>query len=97
MPHWTRAQRFDRDYAKLPADVKRRFHDVVRTSFVPDVDAGTFRPGLRVKRVRGTRGVFEMTFAPDGRATWEYGPPREPGVPHVRWRRIGSHDVLGDP
>jgi hypothetical protein len=30
-------------------------------------------PGLRVKGVQGAEGVFEMTWADDGRATFEHG------------------------
>jgi hypothetical protein len=53
-----------------------------------------FPPGLRVKRVRGTRDVWEITFAPDGRATFAYGEEVIPGTPHIIWRRVGTHDVL---
>jgi hypothetical protein len=44
------------------------------------------RRGLRVKRVQATSGVFEMTWAPDGRATWQYGTPVRPGLRHIRLR-----------
>ena len=88
--------RFDKDWADLdPAD-KQRFKRAV-SNFNADVVAGRFRPGLRVKRVQGTESIFELTFAPDGRATWQYGDELEPGVPHVIWRRIGTHDVLTRP
>jgi hypothetical protein len=54
-----------------------------------------FRPSLRIKRVRSAPpGVFEMTWAPDGRATFEFGSEVRPGQAHVAWRRIGKHDVL---
>jgi len=56
----------------------------------------TFPPGLRVKRVQGRQDVWEITFAPDGRATFEYGDEVLPGTPHVIWRRVGTHDVLRD-
>jgi hypothetical protein len=39
------------------------------------------RPVLRVKRVQGHPGVWEMTFPPDGRATFEYGAERRSGAP----------------
>jgi len=38
-----------------------------------------------------------MSFAADGRATFEYGAEREPGVPHVIWRRVGDHSILERP
>lgn len=54
--------------------------------------------GLRVKRVTGTDDVWEMTWKfknPDGRATWQW--VRIDGEPGIRWRRVGSHTILGDP
>ncbi len=33
----------------------------------------SFSPALRVKRVQGASGVWEVTFASDGRATFAYG------------------------
>jgi hypothetical protein len=56
-----------------------------------------FRRGLRVKRVQGTADVWEMTWAPDGRATWQYRPEQLPGEPHVIWRRIGTHSIFRQP
>ncbi len=62
-----------------------------------DLRAGRFRRGLRVKAVQGAAGIFEMTWAPDGRATFQYGEERRPGDRHVIWRRIGTHDVFVQP
>jgi hypothetical protein len=56
-----------------------------------------FRPGLRVKGVRGASGVFELAWAPDGRATFSYGGAVVEGGPHIIWRRVGTHDVLREP
>lgn len=41
----------------------------MKNAFAPDLDNGSFLPGLRVKRVQATRDVWEMTWAPDDRAT----------------------------
>ncbi len=50
----------------------------------------------RIKRVRA--GLeWEMTFAPDGRATFEYGKELVEGEAHVIWRRVGGHGVLAEP
>jgi hypothetical protein len=38
-----------------------------------------------------------MTRAPDGRATFQYGPEIAPGEPHVIWRRIGTHAIFREP
>jgi hypothetical protein len=37
-----------------------------------------------------------MTWAPDGRATFQYGESQGVGA-HVIWRRIGSHKVFRRP
>ena len=58
---------------------------------------GRFRKGLRVKGVQGATGIFEMTLAADGRATFEYGEPVTEGGTHVVWRRVGTHAVLDRP
>lgn len=53
---------------------------------------------LRVKRVEGARGVFEVTFnfsGPDIRATFEWA--RVDDELRVRWRRIGGHRVFDQP
>ena len=67
------------------------------SEFVVDLKAGRFRSGLRVKRVQATAGVWEMTWAPNGRATFEYGNERRAGEPHVIWRRVGTHDIFERP
>ncbi len=89
--------RFDRDWKQLAADSRVRFRRVITEEFVPDLARGAFRAGLRVKGVQAAAGVFEMTWAPDGRATFSYGPPQRPGEPHVIWRRIGTHEVFRIP
>ncbi len=97
MPTYQRLPRFDKDWDELPQGQRQRFRRAV-AAFVDDLSAGRpFRKGLRVKRVQAASGVWEMTFAPDGRATWSYGTEVHPGQPHVVWRRIGTHDVLDRP
>jgi hypothetical protein len=53
--------------------------------------------GLRVKAVQGASGVFEMTRADDGRATFQYGNAILEGEPHVIWRRVGIHEIFKKP
>ncbi|MEU8436892.1 hypothetical protein AB0F18_29090 [Streptomyces sp. NPDC029216] len=70
MPTYEPLPRFTADLKHLTPAQRRRFTRVVRQAFVPDLRAGgTFRPGLRVKGVRAAAGVYELTWAPDGRAT----------------------------
>ncbi|MEV4998567.1 hypothetical protein [Streptomyces niveus] len=56
-----------------------------------------FRGGLRIKGVRCAPGVYELTWAPDGRATWSYGQEVVRGDRHIVWRRIGTHSILDRP
>jgi hypothetical protein len=50
-----------------------------------------------VKGVQGHSGIFEMTWAPDERATFQYGSEQIPGEKHIIWRRIGGHEMLQSP
>ena len=95
MPTYERTDRFDRDWRALTDARRKRFRAAVRR-FVSDLKTGHFRAGLRVRGIAGAEGIFEMTWAPDGRATFEYGRGRGDG-PHVIWRRIGTHDIFGQP
>ncbi len=97
MPTFAKLRRFVRDYEHLTLDQQRRFRDAVR-QFVDDLrEGGGFHPRLRVKRVQGTAGVWEMTWAPDGRATFSYGDEIIAGEPHIIWRRVGTHDIFRRP
>jgi len=97
VPTYDALSRFHRDLAKLTR-VQRELFDQAVANFVADLcDVRGFLPGLRVKRVAGTTEVWEMTWAPNGRATWQFGPEQRPGERHVIWRRIGTHDIFRAP
>ena len=65
---------------------------------VTDLRSGVMpRPSLRVKRVVTHPGVWEISWASNGRATFHYGDEVLPGQRHVVWRRIGSHDIFQNP
>jgi hypothetical protein len=95
VPSYERTRRFERDWKDLDDADRGRFRTAFRR-FDADLTAGTFRPGLRVKRIQSTDDLFEMTWAPDGRATFEYGAPQGAGA-HVIWRRIGRHAIFRQP
>ncbi|MEW2122025.1 hypothetical protein AB0945_44380 [Streptomyces sp. NPDC005474] len=81
MPTFETLPRFTTDLKHLTPAQCRRFHRVVLNAFVPDLRTGRqFRPGLRIKSVRCAPGVYELTWAPDGRATWSYGGEKVAGV-----------------
>ena len=89
--------RFWRDWARLSSEAQEAFLATI-DKFVDDLETGRgFRSGLRVKGVRGTPGAYEVTWAPDGRATFSYGRSIVGDEPHVIWRRIGTHEILHEP
>lgn len=90
--------RFQRDYRSLSQQQRLQAHQAAR-SFAEDLNNKRApRRGLRVKRVQAAPpGVREITWAPDGRATFEFGPEVRAGEAHVVWRRIGTHGVLAAP
>jgi hypothetical protein len=99
---------FESDFKALSPEEKRLFREAVRTfndacdRFVESSGGARWPASLRVKRVRGAPGVWEMTWSfsgPDGRATWEWTTVGHDGQDHpaVRWRRVGRHDILTNP
>jgi hypothetical protein len=96
VPTHEETRRFQRDYAALSADEKAAFKRAV-VKFIEDLPSRKFRVGLRVKSIEGASGVFEMSWAGDGRATFEFGEELRPGEPHVVWRRVGTHRVFSSP
>ncbi|MFJ6791982.1 hypothetical protein [Streptomyces angustmyceticus] len=97
MPTFETLPHFTTDLQHLTPAQRRRFHHVVLDSFVPDLRTGLFRPGLRVKGLRVAPGVYELTWAQNGRATWQYGQEKTRGSRHIVWRRIGTHAILTGP
>lgn len=97
MPTYEALPQFWRDWEKLRPQQKRAFLVAVR-KLVEDLKAGGgFRPGPRVRGVQGAEGIYEVTWADDGRATFEYGESQRAGDPHIIWRRCGTHEILRRP
>jgi hypothetical protein len=97
VPTFAWLARFGADFDRLTPAQQAAFLAAV-AQFVEDLRAGgQFRNGLRVKGVKGTAGVLEMTWADDGRATFQYGDTVVEGEPHVIWRRVGTHDIFRQP
>jgi hypothetical protein len=82
-----RSPRFDRAYKKLSAEVRERFKDKFQL-----LAASNFtHPSLRVKRIRGTDGIWEASIDMAHRFTFE---KIEGGI---RLRVVGPHEVLNNP
>lgn len=97
MPTYAWLARFAADFDSLSPEQQALFLTAI-SQFVEDLHEGkAFRKSLRIKGVQGARGIFEMTWASDGRATFEYVRPVVDGEPHVVWRRIGTHAIFKKP
>lgn len=87
-----------RDLRALTDEQRQQFHRAL-DKMVEDlnrVEAGVntwFRIGL-VEKLRGGHGLYELRWAPDGRATFSIGSPKRHGLIHIRWHRCGTHDIL---
>jgi AbrB family looped-hinge helix DNA binding protein len=81
---------FQSDFGQLPLAEQEAFVAAF-THFVEDLGGPHSRAELRVKAVIGKTGLYEMSWAPNGRATFRYGAPLRPGEPHITWRAIGTH------
>jgi hypothetical protein len=96
MPTFEAHARFERDVQNLTPAQFQQWRTALRL-FIAAVVSQQFPPQLRVKRVKAVAGVWERSWAKDGRATFEYRDEVRPGEPHVFWRRIGTHDIFDRP
>jgi hypothetical protein len=101
---YERTPQFDGDVKRLSDDEYRVFRDVVRNQFEPACErriassSASWPRQLRVKKVDGTTGVYEMTWSfsgPDGRATFEWIIVGKEA--RIRWRRVGGHVIFKRP
>lgn len=96
-------KKFKTDFDALPVEHRRAFRSAMPL-FNAACEAYAANPAtlwpanLRVKRMAGHKGIWEMTWSfaqPDGRATFEF--IRIDNELAVRWRRIGRHDIFREP
>lgn len=78
--------RFDRLFRRLPKAIR----DATYEKLAAYLD-NPAHPSLRVKRIRGTDRIWEMTITMNYRLTFEVEGER------VILRRIGTHDILRRP
>lgn len=96
MPTYEEEPGFADDYDRLSKQQQELFLVAV-AKLVADLKQGQLRAGLRIKPVHSQPGVYEMTWAPDGRATFSFGRAVRAGETHVVWRRVGTHDIFARP
>jgi len=98
VPTFDRLALFKREYRKLTPEQKARFKTAVAKLVAALQQTPPTLPGdPLVHPLAGHHGVYELRFAPDGRATFTLGLSVRGSEPHVIWRRIGGHDVLHRP
>ena len=94
MPTHKEEDSFWADWDKLSPEQQAQFLAAI-DEMIDDLRAQRpFRKGLRVKKFQSAPGVFEMTWAKNGRALFRYGNPVLPGEKHVIWIPIGTHDIF---
>jgi len=105
MPTFEVQDRFWREHDRLSLEQQRLFR-AARREFIAALKAWEaegcrglprFAKSLGVKPMVNRRNILELAWAPDGRCTWEFGTPQQPGLCHVIWRRIGTHAIYDDP
>jgi hypothetical protein len=97
MPTREILESFLRGWDRLSPEAQEAFL-AAGEKFVHDLRAGKgIRKGLRVKGVQGAPGIYELTGAADGRATFQFGRAIVGDEPHVIWRRIGGHEIFRNP
>ena len=72
MPTHEELPRFRRDWTRLTGAQRSAFLEAL-VIFVAGLALQSLDPRLRVKRVQGHPGIWEMSWADDGRATFQYG------------------------
>lgn len=98
MPTFEALARFNREFHRLSPEMRHAFLAMLPLFITALRESPpAFSPALRVHRVQGHSGIWEVTFAPDGRATFEYATAVLVDEPHVIWRRIGTHAILAEP
>jgi hypothetical protein len=97
LPTFRAEPRFDQDFARLTPEQVRAFYRAI-ARWVEDLKAGRQpRSGLRIHGVETHSGVWRFTWADDGRATFSYGVEVRRGEEHIVWRRVGGHEIYGNP
>lgn len=97
MPTHDEVERFWHDWERLTSAQRAMFSAAV-AEMVEDLKARRpFRAGLRVKRFQRLPGVYEMSWADNGRALFRYGTSPHPGDVRITWLRVGTHTLFQHP
>ena len=84
--HFVRTNRFRRAYRKLD----ERYRELVKKALA-QFSTDRTHPGLRIKRLQGTDGIWEMRAGRDIRITFAFQKSQD-GTSVVVLRNVGHHD-----
>ncbi len=77
---------FEKSFARLPKDIRDAVYDKL-AFFVKDPS----HPSLRVKKIKGSDTIWEMSVTMNYRITFQVGETE------IILRQIGTHDILRKP
>jgi len=77
---------FEKAFARLPIQIREAVYEKLEL-FAQNPG----HPSLRVKKIKGTDSVWEMSITMNYRLTFEFKPEE------IFLRRIGTHDILNHP
>ena len=82
----TLSKPFEKLFERLPKNIRETAYDKLGL-FLKNPS----QPSLRVKQVKGTKGIWELSVTMNYRITFEVFEEE------IYLRRIGTHDILGQP
>lgn len=77
---------FEKAFKRLPAEIRQTVYEKVDL-FLQNPG----HPSLRVKKMKGTQVIWEMSITMNYRLTFEVS------AEEIFLRRIGTHDILNQP
>jgi hypothetical protein len=95
MPKYDRLQQFMREWRKLTSAQQQQFEAAWRAIAVALSLTKALPPPPLVQKMSGQE-IYEVRWAPDGRATFHIEHDAN-GEQIIVWRRIGDHSILKHP
>jgi hypothetical protein len=93
MPTYERTEEFLRDLARLTPAQRKQFETAERAMVEGPKANRPFRASLGVERFHRRPNAYEMRWAGDGRALFEFGASPIQGQAHIIWLAAGTHDI----
>ena len=77
---------FEKTFVRLPKEIREATYQKIELLL-----ENSSHPSLRVKKIKGTHSIWEMSITMNYRITFEVGKKE------ILLRKIGTHDVLRNP